>query len=182
MMDTRARRRTGIRSGLAALAVLALTAAPAGARQDLGNLMREKLDRAQRLFEAVVLARFPAVAREAGALLRISEESTWTPTAAPAYLRYASQFQEAARDLGRAAAARDMEAVSTAYMTVTSTCVQCHRLLRESRLAGTVRDPFAADARLTVRPPSRTGDATSSGIRRDGALTRMTSAAPRRRT
>ncbi len=88
-----------------ALAIVALAAAPAAAQQDLGNLMRQKLDRAQGLFEAVVLARFPAVARYAGDLLRISEQSTWTPMTAPAYLRYAGEFQEAARSLGQVAAA-----------------------------------------------------------------------------
>ena len=51
---------------------------------------------------------------------------------APTYLRFAGEFQEAARSLGQAAAARDIDEVSTAYMTLTSSCVQCHRLLRES--------------------------------------------------
>ena len=73
MQDTDARPRIGIRNALLTLAVLALAAAPAAAQQDLGNLMRQKLDRAQGLFEAVVLARFPAARRYAGDLLRISE-------------------------------------------------------------------------------------------------------------
>ena len=71
---TRSRRRIG--PVLPALALLPLLAAPAAAQPNLGGLMRQKLDRAQQLFEAVVLARFPAVARHAGELLRISEEST----------------------------------------------------------------------------------------------------------
>ena len=141
MQDTDARPRIGIRNALLALAMLALAAAPATAQQDLGNLMRQKLDRAQGLFEAVVLARFPAAGRYAGDLLRISEQSTWTPLATPAYLRYAGEFQEAARSLGRAAGARDIDELSTAYMTLTSTCVQCHRMLRESRQAEHDRTP-----------------------------------------
>lgn len=132
MRDTDAGSRKGIGNALLALAIVALAAAPAAAQQDLGNLMRQKLDRAQELFEAVVLARFPAVARYAGDLLRISEQSTWTPMTEPTYLRFAGEFQEAARSLGQAAAARDIDEVSTAYMTLTSSCVQCHRLLRES--------------------------------------------------
>lgn len=132
MQGTDARPHNGIGIAFLALAIVALAVAPMAAQQDLGNLMRQKLDRAQGLFEAVVLARFPAVARYAGDLLRISEQSTWTPMTAPAYLRYAGEFQEAARSLGQAAAARDIDEVSTAYMTLTSSCVQCHRLLRES--------------------------------------------------
>ena len=134
MQGTHARTRTGTMGALLALTMLAL-AAPTTGQQDLGDLMRLKLDRAQGLFEAVVLARFPAVERYAGDLLRISEQSTWTPLASPSYLRHAGEFQEAARSLGRAAADRNIDEVSTAYMTLTSTCVQCHRTLRESRQA-----------------------------------------------
>ena len=57
MQDTDARPRIGIRNALLGLALLALAAAPATAQQDLSNLMRQKL------FEAVVLARFPAAER-----------------------------------------------------------------------------------------------------------------------
>jgi hypothetical protein len=141
MRNTDSRPHIGIGNALLALAMLALAAAPATAQQDLGNLMRQKLDRAQGLFEAVVLARFPAAGRYAGDLLRISEQSTWTPTATPSYLRHAGEFQEAARDLGRAAADRNIDDLSTAYMTLTSTCVQCHRMLRESRQAERNRAP-----------------------------------------
>ena len=78
------RRPSRTSAALPALALLVLTAAPAGAQENLGSLMRQKLDRAQQLFEAVVLARFPAVGRHAGELLRISEDSTWmaSPTTA----------------------------------------------------------------------------------------------------
>lgn len=158
MQDTDARPRIGIRNAILTLAVLALAAAPAAAQPDLGNSMRQKLDRAQGLFEAVVLARFPAARRYAGELLRISERSTWTPLATPSYLRYAAEFQEAARSLGQAAAARDIDEVSTAYMTLTSTCVQCHRLLRESRQAEHNRAPARpAPGVRSPRPPRAAG-------------------------
>ena len=158
MQDTDARPRIGIRNALLALAMLALAAPPATAQQDLSNLMRQKLDRAQGLFEAVVLARFPAAERYAGDLLRISEQSTWTPLATPAYLRYAGEFQEAARSLGQAAGARDSDEVSTAYMTLTSTCVQCHRMLRESRQAEHDRAPGRlAPGGRSPRPPRTAG-------------------------
>ena len=129
-MATGMRRRPPITAGFLALSLLALTAAPAAAQPNLGSLMRQKLDRAQQLFEAVVLARFPAVGRHAGELLRISEESTWMAAPTTAYVQHAAEFQEAARDLGAAAGARDMDEVSTAYMTLVSSCVQCHRQLR----------------------------------------------------
>ena len=120
---------------VAVLALLATTAAPASAQTDLGSLMRQKLERAQQLFEAVVLARMPAVERHAAELLRISEASSWMTTPSTEYLRHAGEFQEAARDLAAAASEGDMDQVSTAYMTMVASCVQCHRDVRGSRLA-----------------------------------------------
>ena len=66
MTTARLRRCSRIIAAFLALALLAPTAAPAEAQPNLGSLMRQKLDRAQQLFEAVVLARFPAVGRHAG--------------------------------------------------------------------------------------------------------------------
>ena len=135
MMTARTCRCSRIPAWFLALAVLAPTAAPAEAQPNLGSLMRQKLDRAQQLFEAVVLARFPAVGRHAGELLRISEESTWMASPTTAYVQQAAAFQEAARDLRAAAEAREMDEVATAYMTLVATCVQCHRQLRGGALA-----------------------------------------------
>lgn len=137
-MTARMRSRSRLSAALPALALLALTAAPGEAQLNLGSLMREKLDRAQQLFEAVVLARFPAAGRHAGELLRISEESAWMAAPTMAYLQHAAEFQEAARDLRAAADARDMDEVSIAYMTLVSTCVQCHRQLRGAARAESV--------------------------------------------
>lgn len=43
--------------------------------------------------------------------------------------------------LGLAAALRNIEEVSSEHMTLTSTCVQCHRLLHQSALAEHNGDP-----------------------------------------
>lgn len=152
MTTVRLRRCSRIIAAFLALTLLAPTAAPAEAQPNLGSLMRQKLDRAQQLFEAVVLARFPAVGRHAGELLRISEESTWMASPTTAYVQQAAAFQEAARDLRAAADARDMDEVSTAYMTLVATCVQCHRQLRGAARAESI--PGAAPMRdlLTAQP------------------------------
>ncbi len=135
MTDRRTRRYSGIVGTVAVLALLVPPAAPAAAQTDLGSLMRQKLERAQQLFEAVVLARLPAVERHAGELLRISEASAWMPMPSTEYLHHAGQFQEAARNLAGAAAEGDVDEVSTAYMSLVSSCMQCHREVRGSRLA-----------------------------------------------
>ena len=123
----RMRRYVRIAATLAVLALLAPLAAPAAAQTDLRILMRQKLELAQRLFGAVVLGRLPAVERDAAELVRISETAAWMTAPTPEYFTRADEFQEAARDLEAAASAGDLGEVSSAYMTIVETCVQCHR-------------------------------------------------------
>lgn len=127
MTHRRMRRYARIAATLAVLALLAPSAAPAAAQTDLRILMRQKLELAQRLFGAVVLGRLPAVERDAAELVRISETAAWMTAPTPEYFTHADEFQEAARDLAAAASAGDLGEVSSAYMTIVETCVQCHR-------------------------------------------------------
>ena len=123
----RTRRYARIAAMAALLALLAPAAGPASAQTDLRVLMRQKLEIAQQLFGAVVLGRLPAVERDAAELVRISETASWMTAPTPAYLTHADDFQEAARDLVAAASTGDLGEVSSAYMTIVETCVQCHR-------------------------------------------------------
>ena len=127
MTHGRTRRYSRVAATAAVLALLAPAAGPASAQTDLRILMRQKLERAQRLVAAVVLARLPAVERDAAELVRISETASWMAAPTPEYLRHAGEFQDAARDLASAASDGDIDEVSTAYVNLVSSCVQCHR-------------------------------------------------------
>lgn len=127
MTHRRTRRYARLAAAAAVLALLGPAATPATAQTDLRVLMRQKLERAQQLFGAVVLGRLPAVERDAAELVRISETASWMTAPTPEYLTNADDFQEAARDLAAAASSGDLGEVSSAYMTIVETCVQCHR-------------------------------------------------------
>ena len=127
MTHGRTRRYSRIAATAALLALLAPAAGPASAQTDLRILMRQKLERAQQLFGSVVLGRLAAVERDAAELVRISETAAWMTAPTPEYFTNADDFQEAARDLVAAAASGDLGEVSSAYMTIVETCVQCHR-------------------------------------------------------
>lgn len=127
MTHGRTRRYSRIAVTAALLALLAPAAGPASAQTDLRVLMRQKLERAQQLVAAVVLARLPAVERDAAELLRISETASWMAAPTPEYFRHSGEFQGAARDLAAAAAEGDVDEVSAAYVSLVTSCVQCHR-------------------------------------------------------
>ena len=127
MTDRRTRRYARIAAAAAVLALLAPAATPVTAQTDLRILMRQKLERAQQLFGSVVLGRHAAVERDAAELVRISETAAWMTAPTPEYFTHADDFEQAARDLAAAASAGDLGEVSSAYMTIVETCVQCHR-------------------------------------------------------
>ena len=121
----------------ALLTVAVLTTVPGRSEQlpRLNELMRQKLDHAQQVLEAVVLGQYVSIERYAHELELLSEASTWSPMQTPEYLHYAADFREAARGLAQEARDRDIDGVSLAYMELTMTCVQCHKHVRGSQRA-----------------------------------------------
>ena len=101
----------------------------------LDSLMEEKLEHAQDLLEAMILADYDAVERSSNELIRVSEDSQWSPSQDPGYLRRARDFRETANTLIEQAKAGHADGVALAYMEMTLTCIQCHKRLRGGRQA-----------------------------------------------
>jgi cytochrome c556 len=94
--------------------------------------MQQKLANAQSLLEAVVKADYPAVARYAEPLSRISEAeiALWQTPQEPEYAEQARLFLLAVRGLREEAGAGNIAAVSDHYTTLISTCIACHAYVR----------------------------------------------------
>jgi len=95
------------------------------------TLMRQKLDRAQRLLEALVIADFPRMVSNAEDLQRISLEARWTMPHSPEYGDYGDEFRASLGRLVRAAEGVSIDGAALNYMQVILTCVQCHKVVRE---------------------------------------------------
>ena len=128
------RQRTRATLTAALLLIMALTTTGSAQLPSLGQLMRDKLDHAQELLGAVVLGDHGRVERIANDLVALSEASTWSPLQTVEYLHYAADFRGSAHALMEAAAARNTDGVSLAYMEMTLNCVQCHKHVRGARL------------------------------------------------
>ena len=102
----------------------------------LKGVMREKLNHAQQIFAAVVTSDWPALERQSRELLRVTENPLWVATfKTPLYARQSEAFLRATQDLLDAAQRRDLEAAPIAYVSLTLTCVQCHRFTARARVA-----------------------------------------------
>ena len=130
----------GIRLGVAVLLV-ALTAGPSSSAQTsrLGQVMRTKLDHSQEILEAVVTSNWLLLDSESRAMASVVRDPAWSALAMPEYVRYSEAFLRATDDLIEAARLRDLESASLGLVSLTTSCVSCHRYLARARIAGAVR-------------------------------------------
>jgi len=125
------------RKWLGAIVLLTLMNGSATSTQGpaLDRLMRKKLDTSQKSLEAVVTSRWASLEARSRELEALTNDPAWMVLKAPEYERHSSAFRSAARALHDAAAKRDLEATPQAYVTLTLSCVQCHRYLARNRMA-----------------------------------------------
>ena len=116
-------------------AVCGLAAASDSQGPRLTSVMREKLQHAERILEAVVTSDWVSLETHSRDLERLTADPRWTVLKYPEYARHSAAFVLAIQDLHRAAAQRDLEMAPKAYVAVTLQCVECHRYLARQRIA-----------------------------------------------
>jgi hypothetical protein len=125
-------------STLKRIACLVAAGLTLGATSDqsvqLKRVMHEKLTCAQGILEAVVTSNWTALDRQARALQQLTASPAWAVLASPEYVRYTEAFTRTAQNLVDAARDRDLEAAPLAYVSLTLTCVQCHRYVARARV------------------------------------------------
>ena len=116
-------------------AVLACAAASPSQGPRLTSVMREKLEHAQKILEAVVTSDWIGLETHSRELERLTADPRWVVLKYPEYAQHSAAFVQTIQDLHRAAAQRDLEMAPKAYVAVTLQCVECHRYLARQRIA-----------------------------------------------
>lgn len=101
----------------------------------LKRVMRQKLEQSQLILGAVVTSDWAALERHSRELERLTSEPAWAVLKTPEYARQSTAFLHATQDLVKAATDHDLEAAPLAYVSLTLSCVQCHRYVAKARLA-----------------------------------------------
>jgi hypothetical protein len=100
----------------------------------VAEMMRKKLEHAQKVLEGVALGDFDVIGKNAKALRQISERAEWRVFPTPAYLLHSNEFQRAADRLAQDAADKNLDGAALSYVGLTLTCVKCHKYVREQRM------------------------------------------------
>jgi len=102
--------------------------------------MQQKLEHSQQILAAVATSNWINLERHSLELLRVAEDPAWNVLMTPEYARHGAAFLSAAQDLLEAAKERNLETAPLAYVSLTLSCVQCHRHVGRMRIADRASD------------------------------------------
>jgi cytochrome c556 len=122
--------------GMLAIAIVFLCADTAPAQTArTAPMMREKLVHAQAVLEALTTSNFDLLGREAAALSRIAQSPRWSELKTKELRVPVEDFLKAVNDLDAAAKRRDLDGAAASYGAMVGSCYQCHRRLKDLRIA-----------------------------------------------
>lgn len=99
------------------------------------EFMREKLGLTQKVLEGLTSEDFALVEERARRLSAMSLEPPWQVMDHPDYAQHSLAFRRQADALVRAAAARNLDGATLAYVRLTMSCIDCHKFVRGKRVA-----------------------------------------------
>ena len=115
--------------------IASIGAASAAQTVALKRVMRNKLEHSQQILGDIVTSNWTGLERHSEELRRAAQDPAWAVLTTPEYVRQTGSFLRASEDLIDAAKRRDGDAAPLAYVSLTMSCVQCHRYLARMRLA-----------------------------------------------
>ncbi len=121
-----------------AFAVVALFASDGQSKDpnDVTAFMRLKLSHSQKILEGIVLEDFRLIEKNAQDVSLLSHDEMWQVFQTPEYLQHSIEFRRSADDVAGAARKRNIDGAALAYMGMTMRCVECHKHVRDVRMAG----------------------------------------------
>src|SRR4051812_28119139 len=109
--------------------------ARAGKPADVATFMQLKLKGAQKLLEGIALEDYALIEKNAQDLSLLSREESWQVFQTPEFLRHSEEFRRALETVREAAAKKNVDGAALGYVGMTLTCVNCHKYVRDVRMA-----------------------------------------------
>ena len=99
------------------------------------EFMREKLAHSQKVLEGLAMEDYFTIQAESKKLSAMTQEATWQAFQNPDYAQHSAIFRRHANALMRAAQDKNLDAATLAYVRLTMSCVDCHKLVRGKLIA-----------------------------------------------
>jgi hypothetical protein len=128
-------RKTLIRAaGVCLFAGLILPLGQGKEPQKVSDLMRKKLDHAQKILEGMALNDFGKITRSSQELMLISKAAEWYVVKTPEYEAQSNSFRRAVETMIDKSGEKNIDGVALAYVDLTLSCVRCHKYVRDTRM------------------------------------------------
>jgi hypothetical protein len=95
--------------------------------------MRQKLAFSDGILEGMALEKYELISKNALRMRNMSQTNLWYITKQPDYMQHMTNFQKSIDALAMAAADKNLDSVTGAYVQMTKNCVECHRLVRREQ-------------------------------------------------
>lgn len=126
-------------AGLAAVVLAATGLVTVGTAQDPQRgrdiIMQQKLGNAQKLLEGLAIKDFALIEKHADELGILSKRAEWLVLKTPEYTRHSDDFRRHCETMSRMAKDKNLDGCALAYVQLTMCCVNCHKYVREVRIA-----------------------------------------------
>lgn len=100
----------------------------------VSELMRKKLEHAQKVLEGIALNNFDLILNHADALMQLTKEIEWQAIKTPRYEVQSNEFRRAVENLQEKATQKNLDGAALGYVELTLSCVKCHKYVREVRM------------------------------------------------
>jgi cytochrome c556 len=149
-------RKTGtLLLSLVMVLVVGLVAAFAQSKRNRAakEFMRDKLELSQRVLEGLATEDYDLIIAKGTRLSAMSKEADWRVFENPDYEQQSVIFRRQVDSLVKAAKNKNLDAATLAYVRVTMSCVDCHKLVRGKLVAsaGSSERREARPARASAR-------------------------------
>lgn len=104
-------------------------------------LMHAKLTSSKKVLEGLLRRDFDTIARAAREMKRISKETAWPRPQDDVYSHFSTEFQRQCNQLESHANQLNHDAAQFTFLHMTTTCIQCHEYIRDSRRMAGLKHP-----------------------------------------
>jgi cytochrome c556 len=122
---------------LMVVAGLAGTFAQSKRNRAAKEFMRDKLELSQRVLEGLATEDYDLIIAKGTRLSAMSKEVDWRVFENPDYDQQSATFRRQVDSLVKAAKDKNLDAATLAYVRMTMSCVDCHKLVRGKLVAST---------------------------------------------
>jgi hypothetical protein len=99
------------------------------------EFMRDKLELSQRVLEGLATEDYDLIVAKGTRLSAMSQEADWRLFENPDYDQQSVTFRRHVNSLVKAAKEKNLDAATLAYVRMTMSCVDCHKLVRGKLVA-----------------------------------------------